>query len=207
VRRGQEGGPRAARDNLRHGKGRSGASPMPRSWGKARRGNACFACRGRRRPKTSRRMAQENARQLETCVAGDTYYGDLFRLSHFTSDSIFFGGTRGFLVWRDDQNRIVARDGAGVSGNLAPSTAAARGCAPLGGVFKTNRFSAGECPPGTRLARAPGKASHWILPARPRRAIALVRLDQAKLLKIARESGLRDAHFCAASRGAALPDW
>jgi hypothetical protein len=31
-------------------------------------------------------MAQKNARQLETGVAGDTYYGELFLVSHFKGD-------------------------------------------------------------------------------------------------------------------------
>jgi hypothetical protein len=33
-----------------------------------------------------RGMAQKNARQLETGVAGDTYYGELFLVSHFKGD-------------------------------------------------------------------------------------------------------------------------
>src|ERR1700682_2697214 len=90
-------------------------------------------------------MAQENARQLKTRVAGDTYYGELFRLSHFTSNSIFFcRDSRDFLFGVMIRTVSSPAMVPAVSGNLAPSTAAARGCAPLGGVFKTSRFSAGR---------------------------------------------------------------
>src|SRR6202795_1686018 len=90
-------------------------------------------------------MAQKNARQFETGVAGDAHNRDLARISHFTRASIFF--------WRDSRVfllgvmiRTVSSPAMvpAISGNFAPSTAAARGCAPLGGVFKTRRFSAGR---------------------------------------------------------------
>src|SRR6266404_4564208 len=146
VRRGEKRGRCAARDNLRHGKGAERSFANAAELGK-KLSEAIFVLRVADVEdwKLHGGMAQENARQLETCVAGDTYYGDLFRLSHFTSDSIFF--------WRDSRDflfgvmiRTVSSPAMlpAVSGNLAPSTAAARGCAPLGGVFKTNRFSAGR---------------------------------------------------------------
>src|SRR5690242_8867449 len=90
-------------------------------------------------------MAQEYPRQLETGVAGDSHNRDLAGIFHFTKASIF--------LWRDSRAflfgvmiRTVSSPAMvpAISGNLAPSTAAARGCAPLGGVFKTRRFSAGR---------------------------------------------------------------
>src|SRR5882672_297468 len=92
-----------------------------------------------------RGVAQKNPRQLETAIAGDAYNRDLAGISHFTRASIFF--------WRDSRDFLLGvmintvsspAMVPAISGNLAPSTAAARGCAPLGGVFKTRRFSAGR---------------------------------------------------------------
>src|ERR1700676_2542624 len=86
-----------------------------------------------------------NPRQLETAIAGDAYNRDLAGIPHFTRASIFF--------WRDSRDfllgvmiRTVSSPAMApaISGNLAPSTAAARGCAPLGGVLRTRRFSAGR---------------------------------------------------------------
>src|SRR5216684_2234612 len=90
-------------------------------------------------------MAQEYSRQLKTRVAGDAHNCDLAGIFHFTRASIFF--------WRDSRDfrlgviiRTVSSPAMvpAISPNLAPSTAAATGCAPLGGVFKTRRFSAGR---------------------------------------------------------------
>src|SRR5437899_2040189 len=90
-------------------------------------------------------MAEKNSRQLETGIAGDAHYRDLEGISHFTKASIFF--------WRDSRDfllgvmiKTVSSPAIvpAISVNLAPSMAAARGCAPLGGVFKTRRFSAGR---------------------------------------------------------------
>src|SRR5207249_6437902 len=91
------------------------------------------------------RMAQKYPCQLETGVAGDSHNRDLAGISHFTRASIFF--------WRDSRAfllgvmiRTVSSPAMvpAISANLAPSMAAASGCAPLGGVFKTRRFSAGR---------------------------------------------------------------
>src|SRR5207253_8074525 len=103
----------------------------------------CFADVEQRRLK--RGMAEKNPRQLETGVAGDAHNRDLAEISHVTRASIFF--------WRDSRDfllgvmiRTVSSPAMvpAISVNLAPSTAAARGCAPLGGVFKTRRFSRSE---------------------------------------------------------------
>ena len=73
-------------------------------------------------------VAQENSRQLQSCVAGDTYDGDLTGVSHFTRASIFF--------WRDSRVflfgvmiKTVSSPAMvpAISGNCEPSTAAARG--------------------------------------------------------------------------------
>src|SRR5208282_182560 len=45
------------------------------------------------------RMAQENTSELEAGVSGDTYDGDLARISHFTRASIFF--------WSDSRVRLL----------------------------------------------------------------------------------------------------
>src|SRR5690349_5044508 len=90
-------------------------------------------------------MAQENARQFQAAIAGDADNGDLSRVPHFTRASIF--------LWRDSRVfllgvmiRTVSSPAMvpAISVNFAPSTAAAKGCAPLGGVFSTRRFSAGR---------------------------------------------------------------
>src|SRR5215472_42910 len=92
-----------------------------------------------------RRVAQQNACQLEATIARDTYNCDLSGISHFTRASIFF--------WRDSRvfllgvmiNTVSSPAMVpAISVNFDPSTAAARGCAPLGGVFSTRRFSAGR---------------------------------------------------------------
>src|SRR5882762_902650 len=96
-----------------------------------------------RRPQLG--MAQKNSRQLQTGITGDPHDRDLARVSHFKKASIFF--------WRDSRDfllgvmiKTVSSPAMvpAISGNFAPSTAAARGCAPLGGVFRTSRFSAGR---------------------------------------------------------------
>src|SRR5258708_16573324 len=46
-----------------------------------------------------RRMAQKNARELETGVTGDAHNGDLALISHFTRASIFF--------WRDSRDFLL----------------------------------------------------------------------------------------------------
>src|SRR6516225_1080679 len=90
-------------------------------------------------------MAEQQIGQLETGIASDTNDGNAAGVPHFTCDSIF--------LWRDSRDfllvvmiRTVSSPAMvpTISGNFAASTAAARGCAPLGGVFNTSRFSAGR---------------------------------------------------------------
>src|SRR5208337_1347189 len=90
-------------------------------------------------------MAQKESGQLITRIAGDTNDSNVPGISHFTCASIFF--------WRDSRLlrlgvmiRTVSSPATvpAISGNFAPSTAAARGCAPLGGVLRTRRFCAGR---------------------------------------------------------------
>ena len=90
-------------------------------------------------------MAEQELRQLKAGVTGDTYDGDGFRRRHFSKASIFcWSAARVFLL--AVMMRTVSSPAMvpAISGNLDASTAAARGCAPLGGVFRTRRFSAGR---------------------------------------------------------------
>src|SRR4029077_13369527 len=92
-------------------------------------------------------MAQKNPRQFQTGVTGDSNDGDLAGVSHFTSASIFFcNDSRDFLLGVMIKTVSSPAMVPAISGNFAPSTGAARGCAPLGGVFRTSRFSAGRIP-------------------------------------------------------------
>src|SRR5438132_13651195 len=85
-------------------------------------------------------MTQQNARQFQAAVPGRAHHPDLSRVPHFTRASIF--------LWRDSQVFLLVvmintvsspATVPATSANLAASTAAARGCAPLGGVFSTRR--------------------------------------------------------------------
>src|SRR6266849_3036438 len=90
-------------------------------------------------------MAEKNPRQLETGIAGDAHNRDLAGISHFNRASIFScRDLRDFLLGVMIRTVSSPAMVPAISVNLAPSTAAARGCAPLGGVFKTRRFSAGR---------------------------------------------------------------
>src|ERR1700722_9124523 len=91
------------------------------------------------------RMAHQYPRQLKTCVARNAHDRDVIEISHFIKDSmrrcsdsrLFLFGV---MISTVSSPAIVPA----ISGNFAPSTAAANGCAPLGGVFSTSRFSAGR---------------------------------------------------------------
>src|SRR5204862_7162486 len=90
-------------------------------------------------------MAQKYPRQLETGVAGDSHNRDLAGISHFTRASIFFWrDSRAFLLGVMIKTVSSPAMVPAISVNFAPSMAAARGCAPLGGVFKKRRFSGGR---------------------------------------------------------------
>src|SRR5439155_20564255 len=91
------------------------------------------------------RMTQQTARIYQAAVTGRAHNIDLSRVPHFTRASIF--------LWTDSQVFLLVvmintvsspATVPATSANLAASTAAARGCAPLGGVFSTRRFSAGR---------------------------------------------------------------
>src|SRR5208283_3179165 len=90
-------------------------------------------------------MTQKQRGQLITRIAGDTNDGNVPGISHFTCASIFFCKDSRAL-WLGVMIRTVSSPAMvpAISGNLAPSTAAARGCAPLGGVLRTRRFCAGR---------------------------------------------------------------
>src|SRR5215831_3494076 len=91
------------------------------------------------------RMAQQNARQLQATIARDADNGDLARVPHFTRASTFFwSDSRVFLLGVIIKTVSSPAIVPATSENFAASTAAARGCAPLGGVFSTRRFSAGR---------------------------------------------------------------
>src|SRR5258708_12074831 len=96
-----------------------------------------------RRPQLG--MAQKDPRQLQTGITGDTHDRDLARVSHFKKASIFFcRDSRDFLLGVMISTVSSPAMVPAISENFAPSTAAARGCAPLGGVFSTSKFSAGR---------------------------------------------------------------
>src|SRR5439155_795002 len=103
-------------------------------------------------------MAEQEFRQLKAGVTGDTYDGDGFGRCHFSKASIFcWSAARVFLL--AEMMRTVSSPAMvpAISGNLDASTAAASGCAPLGGVFRTRRFSAGRTSMrNSRRARASG---------------------------------------------------
>src|SRR5947208_9308285 len=109
-------------------------------------------------------MAQEYPRQLETGVAGDSHDRDLAGVFHFTRASIFLSrDSRDFLLGVMIRTVSSPAMVPAISVNLAPSTAAASGWAPLGGVFKTRRFSAGRISrrnsPRARASGGKGAAS------------------------------------------------
>src|ERR1700758_5062660 len=90
-------------------------------------------------------MAKQQRRQLKTRIAGDTNNGEVAGISHFTWASIFF--CRDSRVFRlGVMIRTVSSPAMvpAISGNLAASTAAAKGWAAPGGVFNTSKFSAGR---------------------------------------------------------------
>jgi hypothetical protein len=73
-------------------------------------------------------VAQKNARQLKAGVTGHTYDGDAARISHFTRSSIFLRRERQVFLF-GVMMRTVSSPAMvpAISGNLAPSTAAASG--------------------------------------------------------------------------------
>src|SRR5215467_1356097 len=103
-------------------------------------------------------MAQKQRGQLKTRIAGDTNDGNAAGVVHFTCASIFFCRDSrvlrlGVMIRTVSSPAMVPA----ISVNFAPSTAAARGCAPLGGVFRTRRFSAGRISSrNSRSARVSG---------------------------------------------------
>src|SRR5580692_8547998 len=159
MRRGEKSGSRCGRcDGVERKETKRGLSPAAEL--RKEFGNAVGAARFAHveRAGSNSGMAQEQAGQLEAGVSGDTYDGDLARVSHFSRDSIFF--------WRDSRVRllgVIMRTVSSpamvpaISVNFEPSTAAARGWAPLGGVFRTSKFSAGRISRrNSRRARASG---------------------------------------------------
>src|ERR1700720_4535433 len=91
------------------------------------------------------RMAHQYSRELKARVSRNAYHRDVIEISHFNkasmrrcNDSRLF--LFGVMISTVSSPAMVPA----ISGNLLPSTAAASGCAPLGGVFSTNRFSAGR---------------------------------------------------------------
>src|SRR5215470_11084869 len=92
-----------------------------------------------------RRVAQQDARQLQAAIASDTNNSDLSRIFHFTRASIFvWRVSRVFLLGVMIKTVSSPAMVPAISENFDASTAAAKGCAPLGGVFRTRRFSAGR---------------------------------------------------------------
>jgi len=123
-------------------RGRSGASPQRGTGEKVREAFRAVRFANVEDRGLKRGVGAEESAPARDAIAGDAYNRDLAGFLISPGLRSFSGGIRGFLVGRDDQYGVVARNGSTSSGILAPSTAAARGCAPLGGVFKTRRFSA-----------------------------------------------------------------
>src|SRR2546426_6588423 len=103
-------------------------------------------------------MAEQEFRQLKPGVTGDTHDGDGFGRCHFSKASIFCWSAARVLLLAVMMRTVSSPAMVpAISGNLDASTAAARGCAPLGGVFRTRRFSAGRTSMrNSRRARASG---------------------------------------------------
>src|SRR3979490_1342262 len=89
------------------------------------------------------RVPKEELGQLETCIARRSDYGDPLRVVHRSRSSIrFWTAAR---AWREGVITRTASAPAIVpatSLNFSASSAAARGCAPEGGVFNTTRVNA-----------------------------------------------------------------
>src|ERR1700694_4696002 len=90
-------------------------------------------------------VADEQRGQFETSVTSDTNDRNGLGIFHFTWASIFFCRDSrvlrlGVMIRTVSSPAMVPE----ISLNFAPSMAAAKGCAPLGGVFRTKRFSAGR---------------------------------------------------------------
>src|SRR5438105_14439425 len=90
-------------------------------------------------------MAEQEFRQLKAGVPGDAYDGDGFGRCHFSKASIFcWSAARAFLLAVMMRTVTPPAMVPAIHGNLDASTAAASACAPLGGVFRPRRLSAGR---------------------------------------------------------------
>src|ERR1700693_2537153 len=86
------------------------------------------------------RMAHQYPRELKAGIARNTHHCDVIEISHFIKASMRrCSDSRDFLF--DVMISTVSSPAIvpAISGNFAPSIAAASGCAPLGGVFSTRR--------------------------------------------------------------------
>src|SRR6202023_1489299 len=91
------------------------------------------------------RVAHQYPRELKARVAGNTYHRNVIEISHFIKDSMRRCSDSRLLLFGVMMSTVSSPAMVpAISGNFAPSTAAASGCAPLGGVFNTSRFSAGR---------------------------------------------------------------
>src|SRR6266436_6435156 len=90
-------------------------------------------------------VPEEKLGQLEACIARRSDYGDPLWVVHRSRSSMrFWTAAR---AWRDGvMTRTVSSPAIvpATSLNFSASSAAARGCAPEGGVFSTSRLNAGR---------------------------------------------------------------
>ena len=144
------------------------------------------------------RMAQQQLRQLQTAVAGDTKDGDLAGISHFTRASrfSFCRDSRDFLSGGDDQHGVVAGNGAGNFGKLG---AIDGGGERLGAAGR--RFQYEHVHGGANIAQKLRERARQ-LRQRSRvfgqncgGTVAALRFYQAQFLNVPGKRGLGDAQF------------
>src|SRR5271154_893253 len=144
-------------------------------------------------------MTQEQARQLKAGVTGDTYDSDLLRMGHFLAYERFnslLQGLAGLAVRCDDQDGVVSGYGAS---DFWEFGGVHRGSQGLRGARR--RFQYQQVFRRTYIGKKFAESSRQRRQAggvfREDRSglVALVSLDQSKLLQIAGKRGLGDAQL------------
>jgi len=112
----------------------------------------------------------------------------------------FFAGIHAILVGRDDQHGVVTGDGSCDFREFRAIDGGSEGWAPLGGVFRTSRFSADEYQEETRRGHAPGEQRRGFFRERGGRFVARLRFLRAQLLESRERVAWVTRVFCAARR-------
>jgi len=107
---------------------------------------------------------QKDPRQFQTGIPGDTHDGDLRESLTSRRLQSFFAGIHAIFYWRDDQHKCRTGNGSGDFRKFRAIDGGSEGCAPLGGVFSTSKFSAGRISRRNSLRAAPKEAAAWIPP-------------------------------------------